>query len=76
VPGDGDDATVRRALASGGWLTEVVSTKGTLGVSRNAVLSLLRTQLEPGRYVYGLRMAAESNPERTLVAVSPALVVR
>lgn len=76
IPGDGDDGTVRRALASGGWLTEVLSTKGALGVSRNAVLSLLRLQLEPGRYVYGLRMAAEANPDRTYVAVSPPMVVR
>jgi hypothetical protein len=74
--GEGDVGTLERALASGGWVTEIAHVSGTVGVRRRALVPMPRAPLEPGRYVYALRLTAELNPARTFVAVSPPLVVR
>jgi hypothetical protein len=73
----GESSSIERALASQGRaVAPGTSVRGRLLRPGSASLAMPRVPLAPGRYLYAIRLAAETNPSRTLFATSPALVIR
>jgi hypothetical protein len=76
-PSENDRSAIAAALSPGGTSAGVVSRAagGVKAYWQNDVAFATRT-LRPGRYVYAVRLAAETNPARTVVLVGKPFRVR
>ena len=76
-PAEPDRAAISAALAPGGASSGIVSRAagGVKAYWQNDVEFGART-LRPGRYVYAVRLASETNPARTVVFVGKPFRVR